>query len=119
MEGMFQTDYMKNLTIIALVGESGFQKVVGVGSYYLDQAKNMAEIAFSVSKEYQGKSLGKILIRKLAEAARENGISGLLAVTTPGNKRMIRLFKKLPYKVRSVVGDEMVLSCRFDEPENS
>ncbi len=116
VQGMFQVDYIHNMTMIALVGESGFEKVVGVGSYYFESADNMAEVAFSVSKEYQGKGLGKILIRKLAEAARENGILGLFAVTVPGNKNMIKLFRKLPYKVRSVLGDDLMLSCRFDEP---
>ncbi|MCU0614848.1 MAG: GNAT family N-acetyltransferase, partial [Desulfobacterales bacterium] len=66
VQGMFQVDYIHNLTIIALVGESGFDKVVGVGSYYFESSDNMAEVAFSVSKEYQGKGLGNILIRKLA-----------------------------------------------------
>jgi GNAT superfamily N-acetyltransferase len=116
VQGMFQVDYIHNMTFIALVGESGFEKVVGVGSYYFEPADNMAEVAFSVSKEYQGKGLGKILIRKLAEAARENGISGLCAVTSPGNKGMIKLFRNLPYKVRSILGDDLMLSCRFDEP---
>jgi acyl-CoA hydrolase/GNAT superfamily N-acetyltransferase len=116
VQGMFQVDYIHNMTIIALVGESGFEKVVGVGSYYFESADNMAEVAFSVSKEYQGKGLGKILIRKLAEAARENSILGLFAVTVPGNKNMIKLFRKLPFKVRSVLGDDLMLSCRFDEP---
>jgi acyl-CoA hydrolase/GNAT superfamily N-acetyltransferase len=116
VQGMFQVDYIHNMTLIALVGESGFEKVVGVGSYYFESTDNMAEVAFSVSKEYQGKGLGKILIRKLAEAARENRLSGLFAVTTPGNKNMIKLFRKLPFKVRSILGDDLTLSCRFDEP---
>jgi acyl-CoA hydrolase/GNAT superfamily N-acetyltransferase len=116
VQDMFQVDYIHNMTIIALVGESGFEKVVGVGSYYFESSDNMAEVAFSVSKEYQGKGFGKILIRKLAEAARENRISGLFALTSPGNKNMIKLFRKLPYKVRSVLGDDLMLSCRFDEP---
>ena len=77
----------------------------------------MAEIAFSVSKAYQGKGLGKILIRKLAEAAKENGISGLFACTSPQNQKMINLFKTLPYKVNTSLGEDMLLSCRFDEPQ--
>ncbi len=116
MQGMFQLDYIKDMTIIGVVGQSGFEKVAAVGSYYLEQSDNTAEVAFSVSKEYQGKGLGKILIRKLAEIARENGIAGLFAVTNPGNKSMIGLFRKLPYKVKTQLGDDLYLSCRFDEP---
>jgi acyl-CoA hydrolase/GNAT superfamily N-acetyltransferase len=117
VEGMSRTDYIKSLTVAAVVGEVGFEKIVGVGEYYLEQPKNMAEVAFSISKEWQGKGLGRALIRKIAEAARENGISGLFAYTSAENQRMKRLFQSLPYKVRLVVGDPVYLSCKFDEPE--
>ncbi|MCP4344467.1 MAG: GNAT family N-acetyltransferase [Desulfobacterales bacterium] len=118
VEGMFQIDYVKDLTIVAVVGEFGFGKVVGVGEYLLSPAKNMAEVAFSVSREFQGKKMGSILLKKLAEAAQENGIAGLFAVTSPGNQGMIRLFKTLPYKVKTSFEDDMViLVCKFDEME--
>jgi GNAT superfamily N-acetyltransferase len=78
----------------------------------------MAEVAFSVIREYQGKRLGKILLKKLSEAARENGILGFFAYTSPGNQGMIRLFQTLPYKIRTTFEDDMImLSCRFDEPK--
>jgi len=77
---------------------------------------NIAEVAFSISKEYQGMGLGKLFIRKLARAARDNGVSGLVAYTSPQNKAMISLFKTLPYKVKtSFDGDSLMLKCRFDE----
>lgn len=120
-------DYIRELTIVAVVGEFGFEKVVGVGEYLLDHEKNMAEVAFSVSKDWQGKGIGRIMLRKLSEAALENGISGLVAYTTPQNHGMIRLFNTLPYKVKTVSdhdvillgfrfdGDVILLSCKFDE----
>jgi L-amino acid N-acyltransferase YncA len=113
-------DYVKDLTILALIGEFGFGKVIAVGEYLFDPARNMAEVAFSVSKAYQGKKLGKILMKKLAEAARENGISGLMAYTASDNQGMVRLFKTLPYKVKTVFDEDMiVLTCKFDEPAGS
>jgi len=115
VEVMSQVDYKRNLTIIALVGEMGFDRVVGVGSYYLEPATNMAEVAFSVSTDHQNKGVGRVLIRKLAEAARDKGINGLFAVTSTGNKNMIKLFKSLPYKVQSEIDDDMLLSCHFTE----
>ena len=116
VESMFQIDYVKNLTILAVVGEFGFGKVVAVGEYLLDPAKNIAEIAFSVSKEWQGKGLGKIIMKKISEAARENGISGLMAYTLPRNQGMIKLFKNLPYKTKTLYDGEVVeLTCMFDE----
>jgi len=116
VESMFQIDYVKNLTLLAVVGEFGFGKVISVGEYLLDPAKNIAEIAFSVSKEWQGKGLGKIIMKKLSEAARENGISGLMAYTLPRNQGMLKLFKSLPYKTKTLYDGEVVeLTCMFDE----
>ncbi|MBU0545409.1 MAG: GNAT family N-acetyltransferase [Proteobacteria bacterium] len=113
-----QIDYIKDLTMVAIVGEFGFGKIIAVGEYLLDPGKNMAEVAFSVSSDYKGKGLGRILIKKLSETARENGIGGLCAFTSPGNQGMIRLFKSLPYKVRTTFEEDMVLLiCKFDEPK--
>lgn len=118
VEGMYQIDYINDLTILAVVGEFGFGKVVAVGEYLLDKKTNMAEVAFSVSKGWQGKRLGKIIMKKLADAARESGITGLVAYTLPRNQGMIRLFKTLPYKVTIFYdGDINELSCKFDEIE--
>lgn len=117
VEVMSQIDYKRNLTIIALEGEMGFDRVIGVGSYYLEPATNMAEVAFSVSKDYQNQGIGRALIRKLGEAARDRGINGLFAVTSTSNKNMIKLFKSLPYKTQSEVDDDMLLSCHFNEPK--
>lgn len=117
IEDILQIDYVHDLTVVALVGEFGFGRVVGVGEYLIDPARNMAEVAFSISREFQGKGLGKILIKKLAEAARENGIAGLMAYTSPENQGMVQLFKTLPYKVNTAFDEDMiVLNCRFDEP---
>jgi GNAT superfamily N-acetyltransferase len=118
VEGMSQIDYIKDLTLVAVIGEMGFGSVIAMGEYLLDEAKNIAEVAFSVNREYQNKGIGRRLMRKLAEAARENGISGFMAYTSPQNQAMIRLFKSLPYKTTTVFdGDVLSLTCRFDELE--
>jgi acyl-CoA hydrolase/RimJ/RimL family protein N-acetyltransferase len=115
-ESKSQIDYIKDMTLVGMVGESGFRRVIAVGEYILLLENNMAEVAFTVAKDYQGKGLGKIFIRKLADAARENGIAGLRAVTAPQNKAMIQLFNSLPYKIRTYLDDKaLILSCRFDK----
>ena len=117
VEGVSQIDYVKDLTMVAIVGEFGFGRVVGIGEYLIDPATNVAEVAFSISKEYQKKGMGKILIKKLAAAARENDIAGLVAYTSPNNRGMIKLFNQLPYKVTTFFdGDMLTLNCKFNEP---
>lgn len=116
MADMYQVDYVKNMAIVAVVGEVGFEKIVAVGAYFFEPARNFAEVAFSVLKDWQGKGLSSIIIKKLADIAREKGISGLTAYTTPQNQRMISLFKSLPYKVNTSFEEDMLfLNCRFDE----
>jgi len=118
VEGVSQIDYVKDLTVVAIVGEFGFGRVVGIGEYLIDPATNIAEIAFSISKDYQKKGLGKILLKKLATAARANDISGLVAYTSPHNRGMIKLFKQLPYKANTFFdGDMLTLKSMFNEPE--
>jgi RimJ/RimL family protein N-acetyltransferase len=88
-----------------------------VGEYFRNSIINMAEVAYSVSRDFQGMGIANILQRKLAKAAKDNGINGLVAYTSPENRKMIKLFQKLPYKVIHEKDDDMViLSCKFDEP---
>ncbi len=118
VESMIETDYIKNLTILAVTGEFGFGTVIGLGAYMLEPNKNIAEIAFSVSRPWQGKGIATVILNKLAEAARKNDVDGLVAYTSPENKSMIKLFRKLPYKVHSSLDNGMIiLNCRFEKEE--
>ncbi|MCU0586687.1 MAG: GNAT family N-acetyltransferase [Syntrophobacteraceae bacterium] len=113
---MFQIDYTQEMTMVATIGELGFGRIIAVGGYVLDARRNLAEVAFSVTKDWKRRGLSKRILEKLAEAARDNGIEGLVAYTSLNNKAMIGLFRTLPYKVSLAAEDDMVdLVCRFDE----
>ena len=114
MEGIFQVDYIKNLSIVAVTGEVGFEKIIGLGEYALGQGTE-PEVAFSVSRQWQHQGIASILLEKLTEAARENSFTGLLAYTQTNNTGMIKLFNKLPYKVDAVLeGGLLLLKCNFE-----
>jgi GNAT superfamily N-acetyltransferase len=120
VEGKSQIDYIKDMTLIGVVGEAGFGRVVAVAEYLLMIDSNMAEVAFTVAKDFQAKGVGKYFMRKLAAVAREHGIAGLVAYTAPHNQGMINLFKTLPYKVTtSFDGEALSLSCKFDRLKES
>ncbi len=118
LESMYQIDYLKNMTIVA-VTDNGMpaEKVIGVGEYVREGGKHMAEVAFSLRKEWQGKGVAGVILEKLAQAANENGIEGLVAYTSPRNASMIKLFKKLPYPVETHYdGEFFILKCLFARP---
>ena len=114
IERTFVIDYTKDLTIVAVEGPPGFEKILAVGEYYLNPETEMAEIAFSVVKEWQGRGLSSIVITKLAEAAKHSGIKGLTAYTSRENKRMVKLFNTLDYDVKTTVqGNSIYLEASF------
>ena len=113
---MYQIDYVSEMTLVAVYGEFGFGKVIAIGGYALDPTSNLAEVAFSVSSEWQGKGLSRIILQKLTEAARDNGISGFTAYTSMQNRAMVRLFNSLPYRVHTEFEDgTLAMSCHFDD----
>lgn len=118
VEFTFNIDYVNSLTFVAVVGEFGFTKVIAVGEYIRNAATNMAEVAFTVNRQWQDKGLSTIMLRKLTAAALKNNIDGLVAYVLPNNKAMINLFNTLPYKIKSTYSyddDLLVLSCKFDQ----
>ncbi|SDP29740.1 bifunctional acetyl-CoA hydrolase/transferase family protein/GNAT family N-acetyltransferase [Desulforhopalus singaporensis] len=120
IEQTFIIDYHNDLTIVVVEGQPGFERILAVGEYYLNPETKMAEIAFSVEKTWQGKGLSSIVIQKLAEAAKRNGIKGLTAYTSQQNKRMVKLFHSLDYDVKSSSqGDMIYLEACFDRKDDS
>ena len=99
-----------------MVGEEGFGRVVAIAESSRQQSTNLVEVAFSVSMDFKNKGLGKLLLKKITEAAREHGARGMIAYTVQTNRAMIDLFNNLPYKVtKQIEEDTIVLTCFFDE----
>ncbi len=118
MESMYlqHIDYIKNMTIVAIEADPDFGKIVGLGEYVMEDSMASAEVAFSVLRQWRGKGIAGVIIRKLAEAARESGIGSLVAYTAPANKAMIATFNKLPYEVTTRINaDYLVLTCRLSK----
>ncbi len=102
---VFQVDYVHDMTVLAVTGEPGFERVIAVGGYLREPGRNVAEVAYSVSSDWQRKGLCTTIQDKLVRVAKESGIEALVAYTTPFNHGMIRLFRKLLYPVRSSTAD--------------
>jgi acyl-CoA hydrolase/RimJ/RimL family protein N-acetyltransferase len=117
MKNIFMVDYKNKFSVIAYLGEEGLGKVIGIGMYGAEEGKDMAEVAYSLDGTWQGKGIASKLQLKIVDAARHNGFAGLHAMTFSDNKTMIKLFKKLPYKVASRYEDgDLLMEAHFSEP---
>jgi acyl-CoA hydrolase/RimJ/RimL family protein N-acetyltransferase len=118
LKNMFMVDYKSKFSVIAYVGEEGLGKVVGVGMYCIDEGKDTAEVAYSLDHGWQGRGIAARLQQKIVDAARHNGIAGLYAMTFPDNNSMIKLFKRLPYKISNHYEDgALIMEASFSEPK--
>ena len=91
------------VAFVAVVGTREHPQVVGHACYFVDAATRIAETAFMVHPEWQGKGLGAALQQRLLEQARGRNVQGFVAEILATNDKMIRL-------ARAGEGDVSVVS---------
>lgn len=90
-EYLTHVDYDRRYALVAevqgaIVGVARFERVAERPAH--------AEVAFTVADEFQGRGLGSVLFRRLAELARARGISVFEAEVLKDNERMLRVFER-------------------------
>ena len=109
-------DYEEKFAIAGYTGEESNEEFVCIARWLLDRATNMAEVAFSVHPDWQGLGLGYFMLSKLSEVAKEKGISGFTAEVLATNRKMLSVFHKSGFNIRSQLDDGIhFLSFRFSE----
>lgn len=79
-----EIDYRDHFAWVAISVDLAVQVGLGVARYIRDRAHPyQAEAAVAVIDEFQGRGLGKRLLRRLADSARKNGIEAFVAYFTP------------------------------------
>ena len=75
--------------------------IAGGGRYIVVQP-GQAEVAFAVVDEYQGRGIGRALMRHLTSIACAAGLQSFFAEVLPENTPMLQLFKRsgLPLSMR-------------------
>jgi RimJ/RimL family protein N-acetyltransferase len=86
-------DFVNHIALVATIQRNGHTEVVG-GARYVVVQPGIAEVAFTVIDEFQGKGLGSALMRQLILLARKASLQQLVADVLPENTAMINVFKK-------------------------
>jgi acyl-CoA synthetase (NDP forming)/RimJ/RimL family protein N-acetyltransferase len=90
-------DYRDRMAFVALLGE----ELVAVARYERWPDSDRAEVAFFVDDAHNGKGLATIMLEYLAAAARSAGLAGFTASILPENVRMLAVFRRAGFDVRT------------------
>lgn len=94
-------DYTQEMAILATVQDRGQEKIIGVGRYYIDPLKHMAEVTFAVADDYQNMGVGTELLSYLTHLAKQHGLLGFEAEVLIDNSMMLHIFEKAGFETTS------------------
>lgn len=118
IQELVNLDYEESVGFIACTGENG--TIIGMARYDLDRKLNLADVAFVVRDDWQGKGVGKALMQRMRELATARGILGFEADVLVENKAMMGLFQKSGLRLTiDLRGGVYHLVALFDEPPRS
>jgi len=99
-------DYTREMAILAVVGETPNEKVVGVGRYFIDPETHTAEVAFAVRDDFHNQGIGSELLSYLTYLAKRQGLLGFTAEVFADNAPMLHVFEKGGFDIqkRTIAG---------------
>jgi acetyltransferase len=102
-------DYDRELALVALHGG----EFIAVGRYAPNPDGKTAEFALVVADDWQGKGLGRILLKKLREQARKTGYCALFGNILAANHAMLDLALQLGFELQSREGADVTVVSRL------
>ena len=118
MQELVNLDYERNMALVACAAGSDCREIIAMARYDVDPRTRLADIAFAVRDDWQGRGIGKLLMRRMAEIARARGIPGFTADTFATNKPMLAIFRKSGLEVGMELEQGIYhLTMRFPEDD--
>ena len=99
MQKFVDADYDRGMALVVVEPER--EQIVAMARYDVDPATKLGEIAFVVRDDWQGRGLGTLLMRRMAEIARAKGLRGFSADVLVSNKGMLMVFHRSGLTVQS------------------
>jgi RimJ/RimL family protein N-acetyltransferase len=108
-----ESDGVRAVVLVATVDGGEDERIVGLGQYA--RRGNVAQVAFAVEEEFQGRGIAGRLLRRLIRIARDNGIRQLEADVLADNGPMLAVFRHAGLPLRrtedgGIVHETLLLS---------
>jgi acetyltransferase len=99
-------DYDREIALVAEHADSttGAREILGVGRLTKLHGTNSAEFALLVGDDWQGRGLGRQLLKMLVRIGRDEKLDRITATMLPDNHAMVKLCRKLGFQVQSAAG---------------
>jgi acyl-CoA hydrolase/GNAT superfamily N-acetyltransferase len=91
-QNLCNVDHEADVAFVATAARE-YETVVASACYFVDEATNLAEVAFMIDPSWQGNGLGSALQHRMKEHAIARGLRGFVAEILATNEKMIRLAK--------------------------
>ena len=115
MQDLVNVDYDHNQALVVCGPESA--DIVAMARYDVDPATRLAEIAFVVRDDWQGRGIGTLLLRRMTSIARARGLAGFTADVLPTNRPMLMVFHRSGLPLKSHLEDGVYhVEVRFNGP---
>ena len=101
-----QIDYDREIALVALLGAEPNEKMLGVARVITDiYNRKQAEFSIVVGDLWQGKGIGKELLKRCLSISKERGVENVKGIVLPENTQMLALGKKLGFTAKKMVGE--------------
>lgn len=109
-------DYRCELALVAVAEEAGGSRIVGVARYVRDDGIEApgCDFAIVVADAWQGRGVGELLLRRLLQAAVDDGLRVVAGITLSSNTGMLKLARRLGFQARREPGDATVTALRWE-----
>lgn len=99
LERFTHVNYPHDMALVAIIERAAGVEQIGVARYVRSPGTDTAEIAIVVADAWQGKGIATRLLEDLRDIARAAGINHLVASVLRENGRMLKLVRRLGYRV--------------------
>ena len=93
-------DYNSEFALVAVVEEGGKDAIIAVGRYGHDPDEDFTDLGVAVRDDWHHLGLGKAVLAKIVDIARDHGISRFTGMMDPHNTVMRQTLLGLGYDVK-------------------